>query len=314
MPKLYDYTSKIISINFYNSELFTINNFLYIFNISLSSLYNWINEYKNGILHTKNNIRTKYNSKYSFEIENFIVTYIVQKGHFTFHKLKNRIMKIFGIVIAKHSLYKILKRNNITHKKIQTKIIPIHRSTQKQKIKNLINEIHKKDPNKIISIDESNFNIHMTQKYGWSKKGTKITKIFKNPNRCKKTLLMGISKNKIIGTKIVNGSANNKIFYDFLEKDIVNKVANASLLMDNVRFHHSKNIQTLVNDSGNKIIYNVSYNPDSNPIEQSFNVIKNNVRSICPITEKQLISSIEKSFKLLNKKKLSNMFYHSLQI
>ena len=178
----------------------------------------------------------------------------------------------------------------------------------------MINTIHEKDPDKIISIDESNFNVHMVQKYGWSKKGKKITKIFKNPKRYNETLLMGISRNEIIGTKIVDKSTNNKIFYDFLKNHILNKVSKSSLLMDNVPFHHSKNIKKLVSDSNNEIIYNVPYNPDSNPIEQAFNVTKNYVKSKSPTTEKQLISSIKKSYKLLTKPKLTNMFHHSLQI
>ena len=61
MPKLYQNDFKKSVINYYNSELFTITNYTNIFNSSLSSLYNWINEYKNDTLDTKNNIRIKYN-------------------------------------------------------------------------------------------------------------------------------------------------------------------------------------------------------------------------------------------------------------
>jgi transposase len=43
--------------------------------------------------------------------------------------------------------------------------------------------------------------------------------------------------------------------------------------MDNVRFHHSKIVKG-VKETRNKILYNIAYNPDTNPIENCFSIIK----------------------------------------
>ena len=81
--------------------------------------------------------------------------------------------------------------------------------------------------------------------------------------------------------------------------------------MDNVRFHHSAIVKNSIIESGNNILYNVAYNPDTNPIENCFSVLKNYVRKTQPMTENALVMSIEKSLKLLTPIKLQNMFNNS---
>ena len=82
--------------------------------------------------------------------------------------------------------------------------------------------------------------------------------------------------------------------------------------MDNVRFHHSKNVVDLVNSTSNSILYNVPYNPDTNPIEFVFSIIKNFVRKSMANSNNSLDKSILDSFKLVTSDKLKNIFSHSL--
>ena len=66
-------------VNFYKSDLFTIESALNIFNISKSSLYNWIKLYNKSELITQSNIRDSYNSKIGIEIEKYIVMYVKKR-------------------------------------------------------------------------------------------------------------------------------------------------------------------------------------------------------------------------------------------
>jgi transposase len=45
--------------------------------------------------------------------------------------------------------------------------------------------------------------------------------------------------------------------------------------MDNVSFHHNKELIKIIEDSGNSIMYTPSYSPNNNPIENLFSVVKN---------------------------------------
>ena len=313
MPKIYSVDFKSSVLNFYFSDLFTIDNAIYIFGISKSTLYNWVNGLHKSNTITKSNIRTKYNSKITNEIQNFIVTCVTKKSIFSIKNLKRRILKIFSIAVNKSSIYRVLKINNITHKKINNKFVHIKQNTS-QEINKLLTNLNSYEPNKIISIDESSFDTNLRPVYGWSKKGSPLKKIIKSPRRKRKKLTLAVSNNKIIGHSLVNGSSNNIIFKNFLQTQVLPKIQNSVILMDNVRFHHSKNVVDLVNSTSNSILYNVHYNPDTNPIEFVFSIIKNFVRKSMANSNNSLDKSILDSFKLVTSDKLKNIFSHSLNL
>jgi len=194
MPKIISNDLKLAVINFYNSEFFNINNLFFIFNISKSSLYNWLN---NGIKQLIN-IRSKYNSYITNDIKNYIIIYVTKKSSFEMKNLRKSITKIFNVFVSKSSVYRILKENNITNKKINQKIIPKN-TNLKNKTKIFLKNINQNPIDKIISIDESSFDTHMSSRYGWSKKGTSIKKRISIPKRKRKTLTLAVSNKKIIG-------------------------------------------------------------------------------------------------------------------
>ena len=125
MPKIYSIDTKLSLINFYNSELFTIVNALYIFNISKSTLYNWINLYNEQLLHVSNN-RSTYKSKISPPIHKYIITYVTKKVSFNIKNLRRYIRNIFNVFVSKSSIYRILAINNITNKKFLIKLFLIN--------------------------------------------------------------------------------------------------------------------------------------------------------------------------------------------
>ena len=300
-------------VNFYKSDLFTIESALNIFSVSKSSVYNWIKLDNKSVLITKSNIRDSYNSKIGIEIEKYIVMYVKKRCTFTVKNLRKCIIKIFNVTVSKSAIYLVLKNNNMTNKKISQKIVPKNRNIKKQ-INMLVNKINTYDSNNVVSIDESSFDTHMCPNYGWSKKGQSIKKIIKIPSKKRKTLTLAVTKNKLIGYNFINGSSKADNFKNFLSEQVLPYVNNSALLMDNARIHHSKIVKDCVNQTTNEIIYNVPYNPNTNPIEFVFSIIKNSVRKSEPITENQLTDAILKSFKLITSLKLKNIFKHSLNM
>jgi len=82
------------------------------------------------------------------------------------------------------------------------------------------------------------------------------------------------------------------------------------LLLDNVSFHKTKEIQEMVNRYNKQLIFNVSYNPDTNPIENVFSVTKNFVRK-CTDNHTNLARNITRAFSKIKKIDLVNMFCRS---
>ena len=312
MPKVYPYELKKSVVNFYKSELWDIKEALKIFNVSKSSIYGWIDLNKNNLLLETSNVRGDYERKIYNEIEMYIITYVTKKVNFVHKNLKRCIKKIFNTNISGSSVYRILKKHNVTNKKIHKKFVPINKNIKKE-VNELITKVSKIGVDNIISIDESSFDTHMCPNNGWSKKGNPIKKILR-PIRKRKTLTLAVDKNNVIGYNLINGSSNAVNFKKFLVDDVLPKLNNKTLLMDNARIHHSAIVKNSIIESGNSILYNIAYNPDTNPIENCFHVSKNYIRKIEPTTEKELISAIEKSLKLLTSDMLTNIFKNSFNI
>lgn len=309
MPKTYSYEFKLSVINFYYSKFWNISDAIKIFNASKSIMYKWINLYKNKLLIRDTNIRTTYNRSLSNEVEKYIITYIEKRVNFVYKNLKSCIKRIFNTDISKSSIYRILKKHNITNKKIYKKLT-LTKKNIVQQICDLKNKVKNIGIDNIVSLDESSFDTHICQQTGWSKKGTRINTIL-NPVRKRKTLTLAIKNNCVLAHTITNNSSNAVKFETFLKTTLLPKIKNETILMDNVRFHHSKNVINCILENGNKILYNVPYNPDTNPVENCFSLMKKYVSKIQPTTENQLSSAINKSLKILCPKKLNNMFGNS---
>lgn len=211
MPKIYSTCFKRSVVNFYNSDLFTIINALNIFDISKSTLYNWINLDKQNLLDSPSNIRCSYNCKITNEVEKYIVIYVTKRCIFNVKNLRKCIKRIFDISVNKSSVYCVLKKHNITNKKISQKIVP-KKVNVSAKIDQLIEQVTKIGIDKIVSIDESSFDTHMRPKYGWSTRGTIIKKSINIPTRKRKTLTLAVTNQKVIGYSLINGSSNREIF------------------------------------------------------------------------------------------------------
>ena len=208
-------------------------------------------------------------------------------------------------------VYNILSKLKITRKKINKKKINGNREILQSKINDLKNIIKTIKMNDIISIDEVSFDTSISPDYGWADKGDRIYKNIKAV-RTRYSVICAVSYNKIIAVKPIKGSANAQDFMDFIKNDL-NLVHNKHLLLDNARIHHSKLVKKYMINNTNKLLFNVPYYPEFNPIEMVFSKVKYLVRNR-PDNNKELLENIKKAFKKVTKNNLFNYFTHSLKM
>ena len=92
------------------------------------------------------------------------------------------------------------------------------------------------------------------------------------------SLLLAISKNKIVNYHIKEGSFKGVNFNELMNEIVnININGHYKYLMDNAKIHHNKLMNPLIKS---KIIYNMSYYPSYNPMEYFFNTFKKEVRKI----------------------------------
>lgn len=165
----------------------------------------------------------------------------------------------------------------------------------------------------IISIDETSIDSHISNNYGWNKRGKKIVNTITHP-KCRYSLILAISNKKVIHRQIIKGSSNGEIFLKFI-KDLIKKIHtenNNYIILDNARIHHYKKLKEYIKSKPNiRLIYNIPYTPETNPIERVFKDLKKDLRNK-KINNDNLIGEIKKSLNNVNKKNFKKYFNKSL--
>lgn len=308
----YSLDLKIRVINEYNKKIISATKIATLFNVSKSSVYNWIklyndNELKNKIKYIKPN-----SIIHNLDIKNTILDHVNINPNFLYLNLIKIIKQKTKIKINKSTLYNMIFNLNLTKKVAKFKKIygnierlNIKKEILKQQIKNIPND-------KIISIDEVSFDTNIIHNYGWSYKNVPIIKTIGATYK-RLTMICAITNKKVLHYKIINNSANSIIFLDFL-KNIPN-TKGKYLFLDNACIHHSKIVKQFIKDKKINFIFNVPYSPEYNPIEIMFSKLKKIVRDstnnniLCSLTQ-----NVINALKNITKQNLSNFFDHSFSI
>lgn len=152
-----------------------------------------------------------------------------------------------------------------------------------------------------LAIDETSFGRNGLQTKGYSKKGEKlhVTKI--NPTMISTSVVACVSTSSLIAKKQIKGSFNADMFLDFLK---TLKLSNQHVIvMDNVRFHHTKKVKEYLESLDVSILFTPPYSPWFNPIEMAFSIVKRHFVNF---------QNIERAFESLTSKHLLAFFNKSL--
>lgn len=284
------YPKQMIKIvkDFYKTNNYSIREIAIIFKISKSTIHRWINIEE---------IKTKKIIINYDVIKNTIEKIIKENPFVRIKDIQTKVNKIINKKISFSGIYVYLKRLNFTYKQVSQKTYS-NMKILGQKIKEFKKMIKKIKLKDIICLDESYIVTNMCNKFGWSKKGEKIEKYIKaNPK--KYSIMLAINNKKIISSKIYEENVNKNLFYEYLKKDLLPKIKNKYILMDNVSFHRSKEIIQLIEESKNTPLFIPPYSPQFNPIEGVFHILKHKIRLK---NEKINVESIGKTIKEITNK------------
>ena len=206
-----------LAISYYTSKIKIIK-ISKMLQVTRQTISIWIKQYKFNIINNtpitksqlnENKFTHKNNkiNKYSEKVKNFVD---LNNGCNL-----NDIYLNINKEISKSSIVNLLKKINITNKKINNHIvckdIEIIKDERKIFVKNINYDI-----NNVIFIDESSFCINDIADYGYSTKGVKINKLLRHKHNKKRyTLLAAISNKNIVDFEIIDGSVNKNIYLDF---------------------------------------------------------------------------------------------------
>lgn len=243
----------------------------------------------------------------------------------TLEKLKRKLFKKFNVKCCTKTVERALKDFHYTLKR--TSIYPEKRNNNETIIKReryvyeYRNILLKYKHEQIFFIDEAGFSLSMRNRRGRAPKGHRaITTVpsirSRNISVCAAINLNGV-KNFQIETTAYNSLKFSEFVKEFCTKLKMNGISQAVLVMDNVPFHKTKDVELVVTglrDISIKILYLPPYSPFLNPVEQVFSKWKNLVRRKNPTNEKKLLKCIRRSFRKITNQNCEKFYYHMIKI
>lgn len=134
----------------------------------------------------------------------------------------------------------------------------------------------------IVSIDEAGFYVGSHGRYGYSKRGTRLQlAASRTIRRSRFTLVMAVGSTGIIHYQILDGSCKKNDFVQFIKDLGQFDISGKTLVMDNLRCHHSKETLVEIQTLGCRALYIPPYSPRFNAIEYVFSSVKRNYRQCC---------------------------------
>jgi transposase len=123
-----------------------------------------------------------------------------------------------------------------------------------------------------LSIDETSFGRSGFESRGYALKGKKLFIKKKLPRMTTISVCACCSNSKWIGYAKQEGSYNKAFFLEFLKN--IDLPSNSVLLLDNIKFHHSKEVVDYLKSIDVIPLFTPPYSPWFNPIEGCFSIVK----------------------------------------
>ena len=124
---------------------------------------------------------------------------------------------------------------------------------------------------------------------------------------------MAISNKQIMLYIIYEKNINGEKYIDFIKQLITIYGKEYTLLMVNASIHKTNDFRDFTEYEQLNILYNIPYNPETNPIEMLFCPIKKNIKSNNTKSINYIEQSIDNYIENINETVLINMFNKSFQ-
>lgn len=186
-------------------------------------------------------------------------------------KLKTQIFDALQISVSYELIRCVIKNLGLSKKKAKffsaPKLLP-------QKVKDFLEarERFKILDKRFVSIDETSFGRNYCETRGFAPKGAPLYWQRNKPRVTSVSVLAASTKSGWLKISKQEKAFNTTSFLTFI-KDL-NLTQDHVVLIDNVRFHHSKVVKDFFAERNINVLYTPPYSPWFNPIELCFSIVK----------------------------------------
>lgn len=167
------------------------------------------------------------------------------------------------------------------------------------------------DPDKLVFIDEAGTHTAMTRTHARAPKGQRAYGSVPRNRGGNLTLLAALSKERLQAEWVIEGSVDGDVFVTWLEHVLLPTLTEGQIVvMDNLRAHYRKEVQTLIEARGCNLLYLPSYSPDFSPIELAFSKIKGQLKSRAARTKQALTDAVSEACRTVSSTDVAGWFRH----
>jgi transposase len=219
--------------------------------------------------------------------------------------------KKYNVIKSISTIWRMMKHLDLSHKQVRKKVETKNNTKEiKDEYKKVIKEIGYE---KVLCFDEVGFQLEMDPKKGWSRKGTRCLVKKSKGGRTNYTGSFLISVNGVESWQIKKGGVKGDDLLEFFDKTSKDIIKNKTLVLDNARSHHRKDVKENFKKLGITGKWLPPYSPELNPIEEVFSWLKTRLRWMRIRKEEELKKGIEELVKEVNKKGVLERFKHSYE-
>jgi transposase len=273
---MYSDEFKRIAMRVYN-RILSLREVACLFSIGKSTLQRWMT----GTSKIQQKI-----SKCTTSVAALVRTLLDTNPFVNMQTLSCKIFEMTGVKLSRQFTSTVVNRCGFSKKRTRKKA----KATSPDDVETFRKSVENVNINNCVFVDETSLDHTDIPRYGYSRRGHRLTSIV-GSKRNVKTLTLAMTSNEIVHHTEVPGASNTQHFLDFLNG--LQKCGVTFVVMDNVRFHHSNVVKDACSKMGIQILYTPPYSPDFNPIENVFSIIKSKWRSLEPI--KRIISDVLKT-------------------
>ncbi len=163
----------------------------------------------------------------------------------------------------------------------------------------------------LIFIDETGATLNMTTSYARAESGKRVHMPAPFNKGITLSIIGAISASNVEAALYGEWATNGLIFETFIETQLLPTLSTKNIvIMDNVKFHGSEKVKSLIESVGARILFLPPYSPDLNPIEPMWSKLKNVLCSEEPRTLGEFQKSIKGAFQEITKSDLIGWYEH----
>lgn len=194
----------------------------------------------------------------------------------TLAELRDRL----GVPCNIMTIFRALRRNNITRKKKTCHATEQDRPQVQQQREEFQEKLASADPDRLVFIDETGATTAMSRTYGRAPVGERVQATVPGAwNNV--TLISGLRTSGVVAPLAVPGSLDRNVFDTYVKQVLVPNLQEGDIVIwDNLSAHNSEAAVAAIEAVGATVSALPVYSPDLSPIEEMFSKIKAGLRTI----------------------------------